>query len=74
MILQTVQTISNKLPKGSSAWINFGLSHISRTWSVNRVKARVMRIDEESGDVNLFISNPTPSGKAFYRVSMSISP
>jgi len=65
MILQTVQTISNKLPKGSSAWINFGLSHISRTWSVNRVKARVMRINEESGDVKSFYIKPNSLWKGF---------
>ncbi len=65
MILQTVQTISNRLPKGTSAWINFGLSHLSKTWSVNRVKAKVIRITEESPDVKSFYLEPNGLWKGF---------
>ncbi len=65
MILQTVQTISNRLPKGSSAWINFGLSHLSKTWSVNRIKARIVKIQEESPDVKSFYLEPNGLWKGF---------
>jgi ferredoxin-NADP reductase len=65
MILQTVQTISNRLPKGSSAWINFGLSHLSKTWSVNRIKAKLVRIQEESPDVKSFYLEPNGLWKGF---------
>lgn len=65
MILQTVQTISNRLPKGTSAWINFGLSHLSKTWSVNRIKAKVIRIQEESPDVKSFYLEPNGLWKGF---------
>jgi stearoyl-CoA 9-desaturase NADPH oxidoreductase len=65
MILQTVQTISNRLPKGTSAWINFGLSHLSKTWSINRIKAKVVRIQEESSDVKSFYLEPNGLWKGF---------
>jgi len=65
MILQTVQSISNKLPKGSSAWINFGLKHLSNTWSVNRIKAKVVRIEDESPDTKSFYLRPNSLWKGF---------
>ena len=65
MILKTIQKISNRLPKGTSAWINFGLYHLSKTWSVNRIKAKIIKIDEESHDVKSFYLQPNGLWKGF---------
>jgi len=65
MNLQTIQKISRRLPEGSESWINFGLSHLSSFWSVNRIKARVDQIQSESPSVKSFYLKPNSLWKGF---------